>query len=76
MLTGIFTRRWIELEQLDLEGRRGPLQFERMCWAVMSGMPMYLARAPPSIVATCCFRKPSISKNFIAFAASAAAMVT
>ena len=42
----------------------------------MSGMPMYCAGRPPSIIATCCFWKPSSPKNSIAGAASATAMVT
>ncbi len=46
-----------------------------MCSAFISGIPMYVAGSPPSIVATCPSRKPSNSKNGIAVLASATAMV-
>ena len=47
-----------------------------MCSAFMSGIPMYAAGAPPSIIATCWLRKPSSSKKRIALGASATAIVT
>ena len=76
MLTKISARNRIEGQQLDLEARRAPLQHQRMCWAFMSGIPMYLAGASPSIMATCPFLNPRSSKNLVARSGSATATVT
>jgi hypothetical protein len=47
-----------------------------MCCAFMSGMPMYRAGSPPSMVWTCVLVKPNSAKKSIAVAASATATVT
>ena len=47
-----------------------------MCCAFMSGMPMYRAGSPPSIVATCSFAEAEQREELDRVAASATAMVT